>query len=146
MNNSSLSTVRVAQSTPRAFGTGIGLNARRLSSSRLARQHLHLAATDCPVPADAVPPSSVAAIVGSGKPQWPHLRLMRAVLDDAVSIVVFGGVRASAVLRSETVNWFLAEDDGWAFSFRNVCDALDLDVDRLRARMAPWLTLRSTRR
>jgi hypothetical protein len=149
MNCSSLSSVRVAPLTARARGIGGGLNPGRLGSSRtqgLVRRHVHLAAVDCPVPAEAVRPPSVAALIGSSKPCWPHLRLMRAILDDAVSIVVSGGVRASGTLRCETLNWFLADDTDWVFSFRNVCDALDLDADRIRARMAPWLIWRSPRR
>jgi len=107
---------------------------------------LHLEAVGCLAPGEASRPASVAALIGSRKPYWPHLRLMYAVLEDAVSIVVFGGVRTSGCLRRETQNWFLADDAHWVFSFRNVCEALDLDVDRLRTRLAPWLTLRSTRK
>jgi hypothetical protein len=85
----------------------------------------------------------VAALVGSPEPVWPHLRLMRAVLDDAVSIVVSGAGRISGGLRLETIHWFLADDVRWAFSFHNVCEALDIDAHRVRARLSPWLTLPS---
>jgi len=147
MNNSSLSSVRVAPVPAQAHRSGGGLDAGRLSSRStqgLVRRHLHLETDGCPAPG-AARPASVAALIGSSKPYWPHLRLMYAILEDAVSIVVFGGARTSGCLRRETQNWFLADDPYWVFSFHNVCEALDLDVDRLRARMAPWLIVRSPR-
>lgn len=84
---------------------------------------------------------TVATFIGGSRPHLPHLRLMRAVLDDAVSIVVFGRVRESVTLRSETINWVLADDTQSIFSYRNACEALDVDAERLRARLAPWLSL-----
>ena len=80
-------------------------------------------------------------MIGAARPYLPHLRLMYAVLEDAVVILLGGRHAESANLRVETVHWVLAEDIAWLFSFQNVCDSLDLDADRLRARLAPWLTL-----
>jgi hypothetical protein len=69
-------------------------------------------------------------------------RLMLAVLEDAVRIVVAsraGASRKSNRLVAETRQWLLGEDASWPFSFRNVCDVLGIDAQLLRARLSPWL-------
>lgn len=62
-------------------------------------------------------------------------RLMRAVLLDAVQVYLerFGidDVIARREL-AEVQRWFRSDDRTWPFAFENVCEALDLDPERVR--------------
>jgi hypothetical protein len=67
----------------------------------------------------------------------PEQRLMLAVLEDALGILVAGPRRTTnARTFWDTRNWVLDDDRGWPFSFVNVCEALDIDPARLRRRLA----------
>jgi hypothetical protein len=65
----------------------------------------------------------------------PEKRLMVAVLEDAVSLVVgrggCGGDDPRAAVR-EALRWFASDCRATPFAFASICDVLDLDVDRLR--------------
>jgi hypothetical protein len=146
LTSTAMPSLRVTAFAPSTKGHGAfrggGLGLPR--ATRIGR-HLELITPEndrC----DAVQPPTVASLIGSCRPFWPHLRLMRAVLDDAMTIVLSRRIRDSATLRSETIYWVLADDPEWVFSFLNVCDALTLDPNRLRARLAPWLTIGPRRR
>jgi hypothetical protein len=125
-----------------AFVPQLQLQCVGLSHSRYASRATRACITFDTVdePAVATETPAAAVLIGAAKPHLPHLRLMYAVLEDAVVIVLGGRLAGPATLRIETINWVLADDIGWLFSFQNVCDSLDLDADRLRARLAPWLT------
>ena len=73
----------------------------------------------------------------------PEQRLMAAVLEDAMrELSRPGGEWPGARTRrlAEIRDWFASDDVAWPFSFVNVCEALDLDVGRFRARLgAPWI-------
>ena len=74
---------------------------------------------------------------GNG-PTTPEQRLMAAVLEDAVRELTqpkAGSRAASARRQKEITEWFASDDVAWPFSFVNVCEALDLAPDRLRARL-----------
>jgi hypothetical protein len=58
----------------------------------------------------------------------PEKRLMLAVLEDAVLVYLRG-----LQLVPETAAWFDADDFDWPYSFANLCDALGLDRDAVRA-------------
>ena len=66
-------------------------------------------------------------------------RLMFAVLEDALLIVTRGRTtvtgRGARRIR-ETVEWIFADDRDYPFSFVNVCEALDVSAERLRASVA----------
>lgn len=67
----------------------------------------------------------------------PERRLMLAVLEDA--LVVFQKYQRMdqrSGLLAEVESWFASDDTGWPFAFVNVCDALGIDVDWLRDRLA----------
>lgn len=67
----------------------------------------------------------------------PEQRLMLAVLEDALGILVAGPRRTtSGRLFWDTRSWVLDDDLAWPFSFLNVCEALDIDPGRLRRRLA----------
>jgi hypothetical protein len=68
----------------------------------------------------------------------PELRLMRAVLADGLRSLVSALTRGSrrALLRAQDdLHWLTNRDRRELFSFEVICDALDLDSDRLRARI-----------
>jgi hypothetical protein len=74
-----------------------------------------------------------------GRPRrTPEQRLMVALLEDAVRELVRPEVAwmgAAARRRAEVWSWVESDDVAWPFSFLNVCDALDLDAEKLRARL-----------
>ena len=67
----------------------------------------------------------------------PEQRLMRAVLAEAVTELngARGAVRPPLDIkrRQRVLAWFVSHDRSWPFSFENICDAIDLDPDRMRA-------------
>jgi len=67
----------------------------------------------------------------------PEQRLMRAVLEEALAELASGPVELTSPLRDyqhrqELVRWFASHDRSWPCSFENVCDAIDLDPERVR--------------
>lgn len=63
-------------------------------------------------------------------------RLMRAVLVDAIEIYLSRIDAESVEARRELAEvrrWFRSGDRTWPFSFERVCEALDLDPERVRA-------------
>jgi hypothetical protein len=71
----------------------------------------------------------------------PERRLMLAVLHAATDAFER---YASAIDRSgrrefrDAESWFGADDWEWPFSFRNICDELGIDGERLRATLWRW--------
>jgi len=68
----------------------------------------------------------------------PELRLMRAVLADGLRSLVQALRRGSrrALLRAQQdLHWLTNRDRRSLYSFEVICDALDLDSDRLRTRV-----------
>ena len=62
----------------------------------------------------------------------PEKVLMLAVLEDAVTCIQkFSKGKRNRRLR-ETIEWIIAEDDDWPFSFKSICDALGFDATSLR--------------
>ena len=65
-------------------------------------------------------------------------RLMVAVLEDAVALMSKKGrmehppTGRQMVLMRNTERWFRADDEKWVFSFRRICEALDIDPVYLR--------------
>jgi hypothetical protein len=72
----------------------------------------------------------------------PELRLMAAVLEDAISCLSIKARPATARQRKQIENawqWFAAEDDSeWIFSFKNICEALGIDPAYLRRGLIRW--------
>ena len=64
---------------------------------------------------------------------WRHhvgeLRLMAAVLEDAVNIL---RKRPRSRAGREAREWLKSTDASWPFAFERICDALDLDADSVR--------------
>jgi len=68
---------------------------------------------------------------------WRHqvgeLRLMAAVLEDAVNIL---RKRPRSRAGREAREWLNSPDASWPFAFERICDALDLDAGSVRRRVA----------
>ena len=68
---------------------------------------------------------------------WRHqvgeLRLMAAVLEDAINIV---RKRPRSRAGREAREWLSSNDASWPFAFERICEALDLDADSVRRQIA----------
>jgi hypothetical protein len=65
----------------------------------------------------------------------PEKRLMAAVLEDALDVYYRSDTKRTAGRRQEAYEWIWADDPRWPFSFRCICDILDLDADAIRSRI-----------
>jgi hypothetical protein len=67
----------------------------------------------------------------------PEKRLLLAVLDEAIrcyrSQIFIGGRRFT-----EVQSWLFSEDIDDTFSFRNICDVLNLSPSRIRQSLRTW--------
>jgi hypothetical protein len=69
----------------------------------------------------------------SWKRQVGELRLMAAVLEDAVNVL---RKRPRSRAGREAREWFASRDASWPFAYERICEALDLDPDRVRREVA----------
>lgn len=71
----------------------------------------------------------------------PEKRLMVAVLEEAISVVVNGAARdgdeRGAAVR-EAERWLASDDRAGPFAFASICDVLDLDTGRVRQALNGW--------
>jgi hypothetical protein len=69
----------------------------------------------------------------------PEQRLLRAVLEEALAELAAGRMAAASPQdnqrRRELFDWFASHDRSWPCSFENVCDAIDLDPERVRGKL-----------
>jgi hypothetical protein len=98
-------------------------------------------ATKSPHPIDAAAKRGrrLPDLVGDRAAWQPEKRLMVAVLQDAAVTLLDNATRHSGRARrlcAETSAWFDADDEGAPFSLVNICDAVQLDVGRVRAWIA----------
>ncbi len=73
----------------------------------------------------------------------PERRLLIAILADAVDCYRKNlGARTARGRRlcREAEHWIFSDDQTWAFSFRNICDALGVDAEAMRERALAWKT------
>ncbi|HVO91681.1 MAG TPA: hypothetical protein VMT22_02520 [Terriglobales bacterium] len=72
----------------------------------------------------------------------PELRLMAAILEDAVSCLAKDPRRCARPHRKaseEALSWINAQDEeDWVFSFDNVCETLGLDPGYVRRGLHHW--------
>jgi hypothetical protein len=70
----------------------------------------------------------------------PEQRLLRAVLEEALAELAAGRMAVPSPVdkhrRRELLDWFASRDRSWPCSFENVCDAIDLDPERVRSKLA----------
>ena len=72
----------------------------------------------------------------------PELKLVAAVLEEAIR--TFCRYSSSRRIRGrrlfrEAADWFDSSDATWTFAFENVCQALGLEPDWIRARLRRWV-------
>jgi hypothetical protein len=93
--------------------------------------------------ADLMVPSQFFDRLQAGRSSQPEKRLMLAVMEDAISTFqksIQGATRRQRRLLRETEGWINSTDTSWPFSFENICAALDIEADYLRAGLARWKT------
>ena len=92
------------------------------------------------VPEQILPVQFAELLQGSAE-RTPELRLMAAVLEDAIRTFCrcsgSRGVRRQRLFR-QTADWFESSDVTWPFSFENICDALALGPGRVRRLLRRW--------
>jgi len=81
---------------------------------------------------DSVLPEHLAT-----RPAMPEARLARAVLDDAIDVVLepMRLSRAARKLRKRTEEWLASDETTWPYSFLNICHALAVDPAWVRRRV-----------
>ena len=91
---------------------------------------------------DTVLSAQFYATYRGGPYKQPELRLLAAVLEDAISCLTVKAPPATARQRKQfddAWQWFAAEDDSeWIFSFKNICEALGIDPAYLRPGLIRW--------
>jgi hypothetical protein len=90
------------------------------------------------VPGDQVTDALGEVVVDlqSRRPWRQHvgeLRLMAAVLEDAINII---RKRPRSRAGREAREWLASRDASWPFAYERICEALDLDADRVRREVA----------
>jgi hypothetical protein len=89
--------------------------------------------------ADTLLPSQFWAAAADPRTE-PEKRLMIAVLEEAIGLVVNGAgesaERSAAVHDAE--RWFASDERRGTFTFATICDVLGLDVGRVRQAVAGW--------
>lgn len=106
-------------------------------------QRSHLAdASDAFAMSDLILPSQFFELVGRSR-FCSEQRLMLAVLADAINILHdwrgSPGIRKRRMF-AEAVRWVMTQGGNIPFSFDNVCDALEIDSQALRRRLAHIIT------
>ncbi len=90
---------------------------------------------------DTLVPAQYFDRVGADAAFQPEKRLMLAVLEEAIATFqrhAVADTRRSQRLVEEVEEWLSGASDNWPFSFDNICDALGLDAEYLRAGMTRW--------
>ena len=74
-------------------------------------------------------------------PQQPEIRLILAVLEDAVNCFqdnIFAVNKKRIQLFKEAEDWFKSDDASWIFSFVSICSLLQLDPGYFRQGLNRW--------
>jgi hypothetical protein len=97
--------------------------------------------TSSPLEPDTLVPSQYFDRVGADASHLPEKRLMLAVLEDAIATFqrfALSDTPRNRRLAEEVEEWAAGSDAEWPFSFRNICEALDLEPEYLRSGMERW--------
>ena len=92
-------------------------------------------------PAPVLPEQFYLRAAGSAHPASGVRALMGAMLEDAIACVqkqTLTPSRRNHRLAREAEQWILTDNTTWVFSFLNVCAALGLEPDYLRAKLDQW--------
>jgi hypothetical protein len=94
-----------------------------------------------PLGPDTLVPAQYFQQVGADAASQPEKRLMLAVLEDAIATFqrhFLSETPRGKRLVEEVKDWMAGAGGEWPFSFDNICAALDLDPQCLRAGMDRW--------
>jgi hypothetical protein len=67
--------------------------------------------------------------------QAPEMRLIAAVLEDAISCYLkyySSRTRRGKRICNEAAQWIFSHEDDWLFGFENICEMLKIDPDYIR--------------
>jgi len=90
---------------------------------------------------DTLVPAQYFVQVGADAASQPEKRLMLAVLEEAIATFqrhLFSETPRGKRLVEEVEVWMAGAGEEWPFSFDNICAALDLEPQCLRAGMDRW--------
>jgi hypothetical protein len=91
---------------------------------------------------DTLMPHQYYATLRKSQHSDPELRLMAAILEDAVACLSRDPLRCARPHRKgveEALSWIDAQgEEDWVFSFHNVCESLGLDPSYLRRGLYDW--------
>jgi len=90
---------------------------------------------------DAVLPSQFYPRILIDASLQPEKRLMLAVLEDAVGTFqkyACSRERFGQKLFDDAETWFEEDDHEWPYSFLNICNALSLEIEYMRAGLRRW--------
>ena len=90
---------------------------------------------------DLITPEQYRDRVSSELVDQPEIRLMLAVMEDAVATYqryATDSGRRSKRLFEEAQSWILSDDTSWPYSFENICHALRFNPDSLRRGLEEW--------
>jgi hypothetical protein len=90
---------------------------------------------------DLITPTQHQDRVRSEPSDRPEIRLMLAVMEDAVATLQRYAHEPSARLQrdfEETIDWVDSKDTVWPYSFENVCSALSFEPESVRRRLSEW--------
>ena len=89
---------------------------------------------------DTLLPAQFWSALGDPRSE-PEKRLMVAVLEEAIGLVVNGTARAHSernALVREADRWLESDDRTAPFAFASICDVLGLETGRVRQALAAW--------
>jgi hypothetical protein len=91
---------------------------------------------------DTLMPDQYYATLRKSQHSDPELRLMAAILEDAVACLSRDPLRCARPHRKgveEALSWIDAQgEEDWVFSFHNICESLGLDPSYLRRGLYDW--------
>lgn len=89
-----------------------------------------------PAKDDSVPiPPLPSQFLYASKESTPERRLLAAVLLDAVQMIRRGPEYHEGRPYRDAVAWIMAERNAWPFCFMALCEALELNADKVRAQL-----------
>lgn len=96
------------------------------------------------VPDDITAEPTFEQLFGSAKePRWQGEKaLMLAAIEDGVQCFkkyAHGQNERAKEIFAETKAWIETEDSSWPFSFKNICENLDISAETIRKALAKWL-------
>lgn len=90
---------------------------------------------------DFITPEQYGDRVEMERSDQPEIRLMLAVMEDAVATYqryAAEQTRRNRRLFEEARSWILSTDTSWPYSFENICAALRFEPDTVRRGLRKW--------